>query len=245
MEGRSMKTFLAIGKQITKLGLLLMMGVSMNTNAGFFGLSGTSWKEEVLLHDGSKIIASRTVERGGRHEIGQQPPIKEGSLSFTLPTTGESVTWKSEYSQDVGLADFMPLLLDMFQGTVYVVSVPVGCLSYNKWGRPNPPYVIFKYDGKAWQRITLQELPAAIKTPNLIFSSPDNKVKQIGKNFVTAEDVKKINSSLTQPEYKTILREALSQKRINQMCMEMVPYKGSWVMPNDPVARKFIDQQKR
>lgn len=193
------------------IGLLLALGANMNADAGLFG--GKSWNEEVLLHDDRKIIASRTVERGGRHEIGQQPPIKEGSLSFTLPTTGEIVTWKSEYSPDVGLADFMPLLLDMFQGAVYVVSVPVGCLSYNKWGRPNPPYIVFKYVDKAWKRIPLQELPAEIKTPNLIFSSPDNKVEQIGKSFVTAEDVKKINSSLTQAEYKAILREAMVQER--------------------------------
>lgn len=193
--------------------LLMTLGANINADAGLFGLGGTSWKEEVLLHDGSKIIASRTVERGGWHEIGQQPAIKEGSLSFTLPPTSEIVTWKSEYNPDVGLADFMPLLLDMFQGAVYVVSVPVGCLSYNKWGRPNPPYIVFKYEDKAWKRIPLQELPAEIKTPNLIFSSPDNKVEQIGKSFVTAEDVKKINSSLTQAEYKAILREAMVQER--------------------------------
>lgn len=197
-------------KNVTKLGLFLMMGVSMSA------CSETSWKEEVLLHDGSKITVARTVERGGRHEIGQQPPIKEGGLNFNLPTTGESVTWKSEYSQDVGLADFMPLLLDIYQGTAYVVSVPVGCLSYNKWGRPNPPYVIFKFEGKAWKRIPLQELPDEIKAPNLIFSSPDNKVEKIGKSFISAEDVKKINSSLTQPEYKTILREALAMERCPQ-----------------------------
>lgn len=240
-----MRTPLALGRQIAKLGLILMAGVTMNADAALFGLGGTSWKEEVLLHDGSKIIVERSVERGGRHEIGQQPPIKEGSLNFKLPATGESVTWKSEYSQDIGLADFMPLLLDINQGTAYVVSIPVGCLSYNKWGRPNPPYVIFKYDGKAWMRIALQQLPDAIKTPNLMFSSPDNKVQQIGRNFVTTEDVKKINSSLTQSEYKTILREPLPQKRINQMCEERVLYKGSWILPNDPVARKFIDLQKR
>src|SRR5476649_3041648 len=182
------------------LGFMLTI-ISMST-LGFLGFSGDSWKEEVLLHDGSKIIVERIVERGGRHEIGQQPPIKAETLTFTLPTAHERITWKNEYSQDVGLADFMPVLLDTFQGTAYLVSAPVGCLSYNKWGRPNPPYVIFKYEDKAWKRTPLQELPTEIKTPNLIVSSPDNKVEQIGKSFVSAEDIKKINSDLTQPEFK-------------------------------------------
>jgi hypothetical protein len=194
-------------QRITKLGLILMMGVSMSADAGLF--SGTSWKEEVLLHDGSKIIVKRTVERGGRHEIGQQPPIKEQSLTFALPATNERITWKSEFSADIGLADFQPLLLDIFQGSAYVVTHPVGCLSYNKWGRPNPPYVIFKYQNKTWQRITIQELPTEFKTPNLIFSSPDNEVEKLGKSFVTVAMVQHANSDLTQPEFKTILREGV------------------------------------
>src|SRR5450756_1003531 len=107
-------------KRLTKLGLLLMLGVSMSACAGFLGFGGTSWKEEVLLHDGSKIIVERSVARGGRHEVGQQSPIKEESMSFTLPSTNEHITWKSEFSADIGLADFQPLLLDIFQGTAYV-----------------------------------------------------------------------------------------------------------------------------
>jgi hypothetical protein len=43
----------------------------MSADAGLFGLGGTSWKEEVLLHDGSTILVDRSVVRGGRHEIGR------------------------------------------------------------------------------------------------------------------------------------------------------------------------------
>ena len=200
------------------LGLLvalLIMGTGMNA-FGFLGFGGTSWKEEVLLHDGQKIVVERSIDRGGRHEIGQQPPVKEESVTFTLPTTTERITWKSEYSKDVGFADFMPILLDIVQGTAYMVTNPVGCLSYNKWGRPNPPYIVFKYQNKEWQRITVQELPPEIQTPNLIISSPDNAVERIGRRYVSADDIKKINSNLTQPEYKTILREPLAKERCPQ-----------------------------
>lgn len=215
-------------QRITKLGLILMMGVSMGADAGLFGFGGTSWKEEVLLHDGQKLIVKRSAERGGRHEIGQQPPIKEQSLTFALPATNERITWKSEFSADIGLADFQPLLLDIFQGAAYVVTHPVGCLSYNKWGRPNPPYVIFKYQNKTWQRITIQELPMEFKTPNLIFSSPDNEVEKPGKSFATAAMVQHANSDLTQPEYKTILREAVKGWA---GCPELVRVEGGWVSP--------------
>lgn len=223
---------------------IVILGTGMDA-FGFLGFGGTSWKEEVLLHDGQKVIVARSVDRGGRHEIGQQPPIKEQSLTFTLPTTSERIIWRSDYSQDVGLADFMPILLDIVEGTAYVVTTPVGCLSYNKWGRPNPPYVVFKYDGKEWQRITLLDLPVEIKAPNLIISSPDNEVDRIGKSFLVADEVKKINSSLTQPEYKTILREPLAKEYITQMCEERVYYKGAWIGPGDSIGRRMMDQKSK
>ena len=206
------------------IGLALILGVSLTA------CGKSSWKEEVLLHDGSKIIVERYVDRGGRHEIGQKPPIKEQGLSFVLPAINERVIWNSEFSKDVGLADFQPLLLDISQGVAYMVTHPVGCLSYNKWGRPNPPYVIFKYQSKEWQRITINKLPAEIKTPNIIFGSPDSNVEKLGKSFVKVEDVQKINSSLRQPEYQSVLREAVKlgvdSSQVN--CEPMVHYKCGW-----------------
>ncbi len=56
-----MKTNHGILKQVMKLGLILMMGVSMSADAGLLGLVGDRWKEEVLLHDGSKVIVKRSM----------------------------------------------------------------------------------------------------------------------------------------------------------------------------------------
>lgn len=44
-------------------------------------------------------------------------------------------------------------------GTPYIVAEPNLCRAYNKWGRPNPPYIFFRFDGKDWKRIPLSELP--------------------------------------------------------------------------------------
>lgn len=223
-------------KRVTRLELLLMLGVSVSA-------CSKDWNEEVQLHDGSKIIVERTVDRGGRHEIGQESPIKEQNLTFTLPTTNERINWKTEFSKDVGLADFKPILLDIVQGKTYIVTTLMGCLAYNKWGRPNPPYVIFKYEGREWKRMPIQELPAEIKAPNLIISSPDEEVEKTGKSYVTVAMVQAANRDLTQPEYKTILREPLPAARIEGMCEPMVYYKCGWTgtRPDGTFDKKFLD----
>lgn len=195
--------------------------------------SETTWKEEVLLHDGQKIIATRTVERGGKSEIGQQAPIKQQSVAFTLPVTNEKIVWEDKFTEDIGGANFLPMQLEIHKGSPYLVAYPMGCLSYNKWGRPNPPYVVFKYLSKAWQRIPLQELPATLMIPNLIFSSPDTEAKKAAKPIISAEVVRTLNAGHTQPEHKTIQREPIKAGTFQSLvsCKEMIRVNDGWVSP--------------
>lgn len=199
-------------RSVTKLGLLLMMGVSMSACS-----ETMNWKEEVLLHDGSTIIVKRSQRYGGRHEIGQTPPIKEQTITFTPLDTNKAITWKSEYGEDIGRSNFILLALHILKGTPYIVASPNLCLSYSKWGRPNPPYVIFKYDSKAWQRIALAEFPAEFQEINLVVSTKVEEETIMANPLVSEELVKKLNGSLEQPEYKTILREALARTRCPQV----------------------------
>lgn len=200
------------------LGVVLFVGTTVE--AGMFGFGGDSWQEEVLLHDGSKIIVERMVKRGGRHEIGQKPPYKEQRLRFTMLGATQTVTWEDHYSDDLGQANFLPMALDIVGGTPYLVVYPMGCLSYNKWGRPNPPYVIFQYRANEWTRIPLEQLPAAITTLNVLFSQPDVEVERLKTRFITAEMIKRVTAGYQPPEFKTILREPMK----DAYCPEL--YKG-------------------
>lgn len=218
----------------------------MLSTMAFTACSGETWKEEALQADGSVIIVERTVDRGGRHEIGQEPPIKLQTLRFKLPGGGGTLEWKTDVSKDLGYADFQPLTVHVLSNTAYIVTKPVGCLSYNKWGRPNPPYVIFKSNGTAWQQITVSELPIEVKAPNIIFSSPDTNAKKTqGMGTIKVEGVNQVNSSLEQPEYRSILREPLSKGRIVEMCGDRILYKGHWIVPNSPTAKAIIDAQQK
>ncbi len=200
-------------KRVVEFGLILMVGVSMSAVAGLFWFGGDSWKEEVLLHDGSKIVVERSQSYGGRSEIGQPSPIKEHTISFALPNSSKTIKWTSEYSEDIGRTNFNLLAVHVLNGTPYVVAGPNLMLSYNKWGSPNPPYVFFKYDGKIWQRIPLEEFPAEFKTLNIainmIWEIRKKEVKFDKEDMLSAESIKRLNSELKQEQYKTIVREPL------------------------------------
>lgn len=236
---------------ISTIALILSWGKNMNADAGILGFGGASWKEKVLLHDGSKIIVKRSQSYGGRHEIGQQPPIKEHTISFTLPNS--SITWTSEFDEELGRTNFNALALHVLNGTPYLVVEPNLCLSYNKWGRPNPPYLFLKYDGKAWQRIPLTEFPIEFKSINLIVNNGrEEDIEKLSSKLghVSAEDVWKINSSLKQPEYKSILREPMANA--GGSCGEMVyDGHGGWTgigwfkkQPSHEACLKFCELQK-
>ncbi len=195
----------------------------------------TSWKEEVLLHDGKKIIVERSQTYGGRHEIGQKPPIKEQKLSFTLPGSTRSITWKSQYSEDIGRANLNPLGLHISNGTPYIVAEPNLCLAYNKWGRPNPPYVFFKYDGKDWKRISLSEFPVEFRNINVLINPRGyEEEKNIKQGNVSVATVMELNSSLLRypnahSEYATIVREPLPS---SQLCPpELTGFKAPLPIP--------------
>lgn len=231
-------------KRIMKLGLFLMIGMSVSANAGLFGLGGTSWKEEVVLHDGQKIIVERFQSYGGRSEPGQSGPIKEHSINFMLPGSNKTITWTSEYGEDLGRTNFNLLAVHVLNSTPYIVASPNLCLSYNKWGRPNPPYVFFRYDGNAWQRITLEQLPAQFKTINVVLSIQKFQADQLSSMGLTsAEKIKDLNQHVESPEFKTILREAFPTAA--RGCSEMIFYKGAWVGPGDSIGKRMMDNRSK
>ncbi|WP_319585590.1 hypothetical protein [uncultured Desulfobulbus sp.] len=227
--------------------VILGAGISAFAFLGFG--NSVSWKEEVLLHDGQKIIVERSQSYGGRHEIGQSAPIKEQAISFTLPNTNKIVKWTSEYSKDIGRANFDLLALHILKSTPYIVASPNLCLSYNKWGRPNPPYVIFKYTDATWQRIPLEKFPAEFQTINATINTKGHEKEIVSEKLVTTERVRKFNNSLSQPEYKTILREP--KKPVDLCPEEIQTQSGGWLgidwfsrQPNYEACMKVCNREK-
>lgn len=205
--------------------------------------SSISWKEEALLHDGRKIVVERFYNLGGYAAIdSRERQALDEIVTFKSPDTGKAIIWKTDFRDSVPEPNSLNLLLlDIVNGTPYIATYPAGCIAYNKWKRPNPIYVFFKHEGDEWKRVSLEEFPAELSRTNIIVGRPPVSLL---KSFYTAEQVDEKNYYLER-EHKTILREAMAKERINQMCEELILYKGSWIMPNDPVARRMLDRNSK
>ncbi|MDD5385116.1 MAG: hypothetical protein PHG89_09595 [Gallionella sp.] len=246
MEDCSMRTPQLWLKQITKLGLILMMGVSMNADAGLFGFGGKSWKEEVLLHDGSKIIVERVQKLGGRPTLeSRERAILDETITFSLPGSNQKISWAMSFRDDVPEPNGVNVvLLGIVNNVPYIAGYPAGCIAYNKWKRPNPPQILFKFDGDQWKRVTLAEFPLQLVQANVIVGGPPAEGI---KHFYTVEQVNEENHDIDTPEYRTILRVPVKRGAVGSSvnCEELVYYKGAWVGPGDSIGKRMMDSRTK
>lgn len=208
--------------------LALSLWTSMTAQAGLFG-SSKSWKEEVHLHDGHKIIIDRTDRLGGFPAIeSRERETLSETVSFTLPGSNKKITWTTDFKDSVSEPNSLNLLLlDVVNGIPYIAAYPAGCIAYNKWGRPNPPYIVFKYDDNQWKRIKLEDFPRELKQPNVIIGGPP---AEFLKSKYAVDQVNALNAEIRTTEYRTIIRApaAISESR----CLNLVPRKGGgWETP--------------
>jgi hypothetical protein len=129
-----------------------------------------TWREEVLLHDGQIVIAkrSRTFLPFARDEwFRATDHLLSHSIEFTPPGGKESIKWVSEYDKKFDHPDFHLQAVDIVKSIPYVVAKPISCELHEKWGSPNPDFVIFKYVNRKWQRIALEDWPTEINRRNV------------------------------------------------------------------------------
>ena len=194
---------------LADMSFMKVIGWVLTLSASVAAYAQTSWKEEVLLHDGVIITAERVYRLGGLPGLGatERVPLDE-TVTFNLPN-GKSVIWKSDFRDTAPEPNSLNhFRFDIVGGVPYLATYPAGCIAYNKWGRPNPPQVLLKYAAGHWQRITVAELPTVLidKTANVVVG---RSATSLLKPFYAVADVNAKNAMISTPEYKTIVRESV------------------------------------
>ena len=233
---------LAVGLIFVLTGCAGNGGTVSSPNSGASPLGPTrAWTEEVLLHDGSIISARTTYLLGGRSEPGAHESTSTSKTVVFITPAGE-VEWTTDFRDSQPEPNSLSLIaFDIVDGVPYVATRPAGCIAFNEWQRPNPPQVLFKYVNRQWVRIGLEEFPRAITRANMVLGRPSTEVL---KPFYSVMDVQKENYDVKQLEYRSILREAMGREQIASMCDELINYKGHWIDPRNPFARKYIDEKQ-
>lgn len=199
-----------------KKWMAMALGVLATSMSACATGSSISWKEEVLLHDGRKIVVERKDIHDSSlpHEIGQGAPLAEHITTFGMPDTKQNVTWRSNNRSRSEPDNLDLMVLDFMNGVPYAAAGITRCIAYNRWGRPNPPYVFFKYDGKVWQRIPLKEFPAEFKEPNVMVGGYDEHsftTEERDASVLTASTVRKVNKAAGRSaESYAIIREPMA-----------------------------------
>jgi len=230
-------------QRIVKLGLLLMVGVNMIACS-----STMEWKEEVKLHDGQVILVQRHFNLGGylTLDASERTPLDE-TISFSLPDSKKTILWKTEFNDRVPERNSLsPLLLGVVGGIPYLATSPAGCIAYNKWGRPNPPYILFKYVNDAWQQISLQEFPTVLVHANLI----GKPAASLLKPYYNVEAAKAEREDGNVSDYdKTILREPIRSAGLG--CPALIRTGDGWKsrdwfedQPTREACLKFCEREK-
>lgn len=171
--------------------------------------------------------------------------ILSETITFSLPETNRKITWEMSFRDDIPEPNGVNVLvLSIVNNIPYIAGYPAGCIAYNKWNRPNPPQILYKYEGNQWKRISLKEFPPQINRANLIVGGPPAEGI---KSFDTVAQVDEENNDISTPEYKTILRETVKIGSYGSSvnCEELVYYKGAWVGPGDTIGKQMMDSRSK
>jgi hypothetical protein len=118
-----------------------------------------SWKEEVVLPDGRKIIVKQ------RRDFIEGRGTRRTWLTFSLPEMGAERTW-SEHME--------PLLIAANGHDVWVAGWPAGYAQFAAYGLPRNGYVAFKWNGQDFSRVPFVSIPEALRQEqNLIRCVPE------------------------------------------------------------------------
>lgn len=97
----------------------------------------------------------------------------------------------------------MQMQLNFLNGVPYVPLLQQAVWRTTTGKVPNPPYVFFKYDRKAWKRMPLAEFPPVFKESNVTVSRPDPDHRE---GLLTVDIIKEENR-LLEPYLRQLMRD--------------------------------------
>lgn len=173
----------------------ILSGLLLCACAGIGAGGSRSWKEQVILPDGRELIVERSHTLGNRFDrelSAINAPPGATAYVVTVPLLdGRKVSWEAEHK------DMIPIAVAVERGVAFVIASPFNCQAYAKLGRPVPPFIVFKHDGKQWVHTSIDEFPEGIMEANLLIDTASQRaVNEVDTGMVSAKTSKRLNEGL-------------------------------------------------
>jgi hypothetical protein len=149
---------------LRRFPLTLLTVIFVLSACGRYGDHALNWDEDVLLDDGMQVRVKRHVVFTDWNSLAQD--------SYGAVETESTLQLAGEFaSVPVWSAPLIPLLLyrgDEKQEWVIVATIG-SCDGWRERGKPNPPYLEYRFEGSAWRQTALS--PESIgKNTNIFFN---------------------------------------------------------------------------
>lgn len=112
------------------------------------------WTEEVRLPD------QRVVELTREQHFDERDLVSSYWFEFDHPDTGESVKFENA-------REFRTVALYSHEKHMHLVVRPTFATHFDNAGCPNPPYFLFRYEGKQWRQVPLMQSPLKHVSENM------------------------------------------------------------------------------
>lgn len=169
------------------VGLMMIPGCeqSFARDAGF-----RTWQEEVKLNDGRVIVVTQKRRCESAYTGANYAPCisREAWLTIKLPEFGnKEIVWHEKLK---------PMVVNVDEGQFYIVGRPPTGREFDLYGRPQPPYLGYRWEEGEWKRIAFDKIPEAIYEGNMIIDLPPNQTRLL---TLAQKGSQELNGS---PEYR-------------------------------------------
>jgi hypothetical protein len=157
------------------------------------------WQEEVRLNDGRVVVVTQKRKCEGAYTGGNYAYCiaREAWLTINLPQfSAQEIVWHEH---------LQPMILNIYEGKLFVVGTPPSEQEFHLYGSERPPYFGFVWDGGNWKRIPFKEIPEQIYDSNLLMNGVG--IPPSGMTYLPLDkkESREMNGDLTLgKEYKRI-----------------------------------------
>lgn len=152
------------------------------------------WREEVRLMDG-RVVEVHQKKRcdpvGETTDSRMSCVVREAWMTMHLPEISDApIEWHENLN---------PLVVNVYDGKLYVIGFPPTAREFRAYGAKNPPYIGYLWQGGRWQSIEFTEIPKALYRTNMLIEGvPGKKVSLLS---LAQKEGPEENGAMTKPAY--------------------------------------------